>query len=277
MEWFTGGVVFIYGLLFGSFYNVVIYRLPLELNIAKGRSFCPNCHTSLRAKDLVPLFSWIFLRGKCRYCGSPISFRYPLIESLTALLFLTAYRHFGMTSEFFLYCSFYSMLIISTMIDLDHMIICDEVIYGFSALSTIFLLTGRILKMESISDIGFVSFASTLGQSMKDNFFGLLAGTLIYAAIYFAAKAAYKREAFGSGDILLMGAIGWVTGWKFAILIAVLSFYIGLAFILIMKAAGKKLKLQQEIPFGPYICISAFCVSLYGDELLSAVLKFMYP
>lgn len=279
MQWFIGGIVFIYGLVFGSFYNVVIYRLPLDINIAKGRSFCPHCRTSLRAKDLIPLFSWILLRGKCRYCSSPISFRYPFIEFLTGLLFLSAFLHFGMSWEFFLYASFYSMLLITAMIDLDHMIICDEVIYIFSAISTLFLIGSRVSRINTeIAGIeeGFAPLILSLARSMKDNLYGLLIGAALYALIYFAAKAFYKREAFGSGDIMLMGAIGWILGGKFSILTAVLSFYVGLAFILLMKLAGQKLKLEQEIPFGPYICISAFLVSLYGDSLISAVLHFMY-
>ena len=112
-----GILVFLYGLIFGSFYNVVIYRVPADKSIAKGRSMCGSCNHTLAAKDLVPVLSWVFLKARCRYCGSKISMRYPIIELVTGLLFYLAYASSGSIWEFLFYASLWSMLLITAMID----------------------------------------------------------------------------------------------------------------------------------------------------------------
>ena len=91
MEYFWLTYITVMGFVIGSFLNVCIYRIPLHLNIAKGRSFCPSCHTTLKPYDMVPIFSYLILRGKCRKCKAPISVQYPLIEALTGILFLAAF------------------------------------------------------------------------------------------------------------------------------------------------------------------------------------------
>lgn len=269
MEQITVAIVFIYGIVFGSFYNVVIYRLPIEKSIAKGRSFCPSCGTTLRAKDLVPLLSWVFLGGKCRYCKSKISVRYPMIELVTGFLFVLAYQHFEMGAPFVLYCSFYSMLLITTMIDWDHMFVSEEVLIGFS------LISFACLVWMKVSWIDFNSFLLSL-VSLKDNLFGLLIGFVSYGAIYLAAKAIYKQEAFGSGDVILMAAIGLVLGVRDTVMTAFMAFYIAMIFIVLMKLLGKKFKLRDEIPFGPYMCIGALIASLYGEELFSFYMRLLF-
>ncbi len=247
-----GILVFVYGLLFGSFYNVVIYRVPLDISIAKGRSMCPTCRTTLRWVDLFPVFSWIFLKRKCRYCHEKISARYPVIELLTAMLFLLSYLYFGIGWEFLIYCALWSMLLITAMIDMDHMIIADAVLYFFTAAGLFAIIMSRGFSAESLAD----------------NVLGLVAGFLIYFVIYVVAKAIYKKEAFGFGDVMLMAASGVFLGFKYTVLAAVLSFYTALIAIGIMKLIGKKIKVSEEIPFGPYICISVFIVSLYGNKLM---------
>lgn len=243
-----GILIFIYGIVFGSFYNVIIYRLPIDLSIAKGRSFCPTCQTGLKAIDLVPVFSWILLGGRCRYCKNKISWRYPLVELATGGLFWLAFYRFGLGAEFVLYASFYSMLLITALIDWDHMIICDQVLYGFSLISFVCLVVMRAPWQKHLLGLG-------LGFGM-------------YLLIYLGAKAVYKREAFGFGDVMLMGAMGLILGWQETLLAGFLAFYIAIVFIVLMKVFGKKLHLRQEIPFGPYICLAGLVVSVYGDGLI---------
>jgi len=235
-------------MLFGSFYNVVIYRIPLDLSIAKGRSMCPSCSTSLRAIDLVPLFSWIFLGRRCRYCKSEISLRYPLIELATGGLFLLSYLVFGPSLEALFYISLWSMLLITAMIDYDHMIISDAVLLFFT-------VVGIALNLF-------------IGFDYKSHILGGIAGFSFYLLIYVAAKAIYKKEAFGFGDVMLIGAIGLLLGLRDTVLISILSFYVALFLILGFRLLGKKFSVKEEVPFGPYICISAFIVSLWGDNLV---------
>lgn len=269
MERITVAIVFIYGIVFGSFYNVVIYRLPMDKSITKGRSHCPSCGTTLRAKDLVPLLSWVLLGGKCRYCKSKISVRYPIIEGVTGLLFVLAYRNFEMGAPFVLYCSFYSMLLITAMIDWDHMFVSEEVLIGFSFLSA------ACLGWMAVSGTGVDSL--WLGTApLKDHFFGLLIGFVSYGAIYLVAKAIYKQEAFGSGDVILMAAIGLVLGVRDTVMTAFMAFYIAIVFIILMKLFGKKFNLRDEIPFGPYMCIGAVIASLYGDELFGFYMRLLF-
>lgn len=256
MEIIIGGIVFLYGIVLGSFYNVIIYRLPLDMSIAKGRSMCTSCNTTLKAIDLVPVFSWLALRGKCRYCGSKISLRYPLVELATGVLFLIAYWSFGFGWALVLYCSFYSMLLITALIDMDHMIICDYVLYGFSLISLVCMVW--------------------LKYPWKDHLFGFGLGFGFYLLIYLVARAVYKREAFGFGDVMLMGAIGMVLGFRDTLITSILSFYIAIIVIALLKIFGKRFQLRQEIPFGPYICMAAFIVSLYGEKITDFYFRLMY-
>lgn len=240
---------FIMGTIFGSFYNVVIYRLPMELSIAEGRSMCFSCKHSLGFLDLIPLFSYLFLGGKCRYCKSKFSIRYFLIELITGILFLISYLHFGLSLKTLLMIVFWSMLLIVAMIDIDTMSIYDIVLIVFSGASLIII----------VADYGWEAKTYLLGAAV---------GFLIYYMIYIGAKLVYKQEAFGFGDVLLNGAIGLVLGFPNIILQSFLSFFVSLFFVLIFAIIGKKIKLKQEIPFGPYMCISAIIISLYGDTLI---------
>lgn len=241
-------IAFVYGVTLGSFYNVLIYRIPLEISIARGRSFCPKCGHSLSGLDLVPLLSWIFLRRRCRYCGVSISPRYFFVELTTGLLFAFAYWSFGLSFEFLLYITLWSMLLITTFIDFDHMIVSVEILLVFSAIGFAFLIAQK--------------------RPLPDHLMGAVVGFGVYYTIYFIAKLIYKKEAFGEGDVFLMSSIGLFLGFKFAILTAILAFYAGLIFLIVL-AILKRLKMKKEIPFGPSICLAAFVVSLYGDHLLS--------
>lgn len=249
IEFLIGFFVFLFGATFGSFYNVVIYRIPLDMSIAKGRSMCFSCKHNLNALDLFPLFSYIFLRGKCRYCGEKISIRYFLVELLTGILFLVAYIKFSISYEFVLMIIFWSMLVIVGFIDFDTMAIYDIVLVVFSSIILIILFLYK-------------------GLEIRHNIFAAFIGFAIYYTIYFVAKIIYKQEVFGFGDVLLNTSIGLVLGYPKIIIASFLSFFIGLFFIIILALIGKKIQLKQEIPFGPYMCISAFLMSLYGQNII---------
>ena len=253
MSVIPGIFVFLFGTVFGSFYNVIIYRVPLKISIAKGRSFCTSCKHTLHASDLVPIFSWLFLRGKCRYCGAKISPRYPIIEFITGCLFLLAYLTQGYGIGLILYAAFWSMLLIVTMMDIDGMIIAESVLLFFTLICALCLL---LMKSPIVNHL-----------------FGFAVGFGIYLAIYFLAKAFYKKEAFGFGDVELMGSIGLILGLRGSVEALFLSFYIAVLGIIILKIVGKATERRMEIPFGPYMCLAAFLVSLFEQPIYDLYMK----
>lgn len=247
-----GGVIFLFGTIFGSFYNAVIYRVPRDLSVTKGRSMCPYCGTALKPLDLAPVLSMLLLRGKCRYCKAKISLRYPCVEIATGALFSLSYYLNGFSLACLFYITFWSMLIIIALIDYDHMIISDGVLLFFSLLACIHI---------------FIS-----GAEIKVHLLGAAVGFGLYYIIYFLSKLIYKEEAFGLGDVYLMGAVGLYSSVSKSILIVFMSFFVALFGLIAMKLFGKRLEMRQSLPFGPYMCVAAFIASLFGDYMIQAYL-----
>ncbi|MGL5439734.1 MAG: prepilin peptidase [Filifactoraceae bacterium] len=248
-------LMFILALCLGSFYNVVIYRMPLDLGIVKGRSFCPECNTSLNGFDLIPVVSYIVLKGKCRYCKSNISLRYPLIEITTGLLMLCSYYNNVSITSTLRFFVFWSMLLIVTMIDFDHMFILDSMLIFFGIIDVVFIVLVK----------------SDIGGGIK----GAIVCGSIYLIIYLVSKFFYKREVFGMGDVLLMINIGLFLGEKYSILACFFPFYVASFILLVQYFLKKRIALKSEIPFGPYICASAFIISLYGDAIQSYIMNIL--
>ncbi len=252
MEYFIGALCFIYGTIFGSFYNVVIYRLPKDLSVVNGRSHCTNCNNTIRAIHLIPIVSWIFLKGKCGYCREKISCRYPIVEFIVGLSFLLSYIIFGMNLNFFYHIVFWSMLIIVTIIDIDYMYILDSVLLFF----------GIVIVVISLFLYGTYAI------------WNLIAGVVCfccYFLIYFLAKKIYKKEAFGFGDVLLIFVIGYFLGWKLTYLTLFFPFIVASVYLVVALVFGKKYNLKQEVPFGPFICVSAFILSIYGMDIMRLI------
>jgi len=238
--------VFIFGTIIGSFLNVLIYRIPLKLDFVKGRSFCPSCHHELGALDLFPVFSYLFLGGKCRYCKTKISLRYPLIELLTGLLFTLVYLRYGDTWLTLIGIILTADLIVLSMIDHDTLEFAD----GFSIL--IFIL-------------GFITIFIT-----QTNILMTLIGVFaVSVPMYLLALA---TGGFGGADIKLMGAAGLLLGFP-NILVA---FFIGVltggtqALFLLRKGKDRK----SMMPFGPHLAIGIFVAFLYGKLILDWYLSF---
>ena len=193
-----GGAVallLIMGLLFGSFLNVVIARVPEGLSIVKPRSRCPRCGHTLAWFENIPLFSWMALRGRCRSCGQPISWRYPLIELLTALLFLACQRRFGWTPELVASLVLVMLLVPLSFIDLEHRILPRELtLPGIAA--------GVVLSVP-------------LGMTrLRDSVIGALAGYFLFWGMEWLGEKIFKKEALGAGDKDLLALIGAFLTWK---------------------------------------------------------------
>ncbi len=249
MNYLTLTLLFLYGLIFGSFYNVVIYRMPLDISIVKGRSYCPKCQKTLTVFDLIPLFSFIFLGGKCRYCGEKISKRYPLVELFTGILFALSYIVFGLNVQMFLIIAFWSYLLIVSMIDIDHMFILDNINIFFSVIFVAFNV--YILKTDVVYNLlaGLIAF-------------------LVYFAIHKISFAYYKREAFGLGDVFFIGIISFCLGLNVLYLTIFFPFIVAVFFFIIKILIGEKHSMSMEIPLAPFIAVSSFILSIYGEQMM---------
>ena len=260
--------LFVFGAIFGSFYNALIYRLPRDISIAKGHSMCPQCKETIAGYDLVPLFSWLILRGKCRHCKAPIPFRYFAIELLTAIMFVLLYLKFDFGPSLLVYIIFVSMLIVLGFIDYDHMIIH----IGGLIVFTVFIIGAIVwqywvpVKLTSLS---------LMGPQILDHVWGLAVGFGAYLLIYLGARLYYKKEAFGFGDVLLMGSIGLTLGLRRTLVAALLSFIIAVLAIVVLRTFGKKLNLKEEIPFGPFICTASVVAVFFGENIVNWYLGFI--
>jgi len=232
------------GLVIGSFLNVCIYRLPRNESVVITPSHCPACGTRIRARDLFPVLSYIWLKGRCRTCSTAISPRYPLIELLTGLLFAAAYAHTGLTALLLKQLFLIAVLIVVSFIDLKHLIIPDRVI--------IFSLACGILLNLVAGDLSLLS--AFLGFSAAAAF--LLVPALIY------------RGGMGGGDIKLAAVIGFFLGWPNGLLAIFLGCLLGAVTGLILVLTGLKGR-KDAIPFGPYLALGTLLAMFFGDKWLA--------
>ena len=242
--------LFLFGLLIGSFLNVCIWRLPREESIIRPGSHCPACSTALGVRDLVPVLSWIFLRGKCRFCGERIPVRYPVVELLTGCLFLWCGLHYGPSPELAAALIFSAFMVLISFIDLDHQIILDGSLLLLGA-------SGLVLQLW----IGSVGFVSMLIGAFAGG------GLLLVLAIV-------SGGGMGGGDVKFAFALGFWLGWQGTLLGLFLGFVlggVGSVLLLLFRLRGRK----DFIPFGPFIAIGAWVALLYGNRILQWYFGFL--
>lgn len=246
-----GLFVFLIGLCVGSFLNVCIYRIPKEESIAFPPSHCTNCRYKLKAKDLIPILSYLCLKGKCRNCKRKISLRYPIIEILNGLLYLLLLFKFGLSLNFIFYSLLTSLLIVISLIDLDtKYIYSSTTIFGL-ILGIIYIGVGWYLN-----DLNIIN--------------NLLGGIIGFSIIYLIVIV---TKGMGEGDAEIAGICGLFFGIKGILVTLFISIVLGgivASLILTFKLKDKK----SEIAFGPYIAIAAVIYLFLGKELLSLYLVF---
>jgi leader peptidase (prepilin peptidase)/N-methyltransferase len=240
---------FVIGLLMGSFYNVCIYRIPKGESIAFPPSHCTNCNTRLKSLDLVPVFSYIFLGRKCRYCGEKISGRYALVELLTGLAFAGLYIKYGLSFEFLKLSVMVSFLIIIGLIDYD-----TTDVYTVTTWSGI------------VSGILFAAAGYFMGYAVLDYVYGALLGGGVITAIILLTKG----MGWGDVEICILGGI--YLGFANSIIMLFFSFVLGGIIGIMLIATGKKSR-KDYIPFGPYIALGAVIAALVGD----IIVKWYWP
>lgn len=240
--------LFILGLVLGSFYNVVIYRLPRNVSLLKPPSSCPSCGSRIRWYDNIPLISYLILRGRCRVCGARISVQYPLVELGSGLLVILCYHLFGPTVDFAVYYAFFSALLILSLIDLRWFIIPDVI-----------TLPGTFIGLISSP------IRETVGP--VESLLGVLTGTGISLGIYLYYVRFRGIEGLGLGDVKLLAFIGSVTGPYGALASLFLGSLFGLLFYLPLMLRNRTVKLA--VPFGPFLSLGCFIGFLGRDPVLT--------
>lgn len=245
---------FILGTIFGSFYNVVGYRLPRGESLLFPSSHCTNCNHKLGPLELIPVFSYIFQGGKCKHCKSKISLFYPLFEFFSGLMFMISYLIFGLSLNCLLSITFISMILIIIISDYQYMIINDSVLIVFSILILLELFFINGLKATGISIIN-----------------GVLSFVLMYL-IKLLGDLLFKRESMGGGDIKLLFVFGLVLGFPLSIISIFLASLIALPISIILL----KKNTSHEVPFGPYLGIAAIIIFLSRIDInfISSILTF---
>ena len=244
--------VFVIGAIIGSFLNVCIHRIPKGGSIVSPASHCPHCKKSIPWYDNIPVFSYLVLAGKCRHCKGKISFRYPLVELVTAGLILLLYISLGVSAKFFIYSALTSALIAVTFIDLDVSEIPDGISVGG-------LAAGIVLAFMFPSLFGL----SLRWPSFLSSILGAFAGGLSIYAMGLFGRLAFKKEAMGGGDVKLMAMIGSVLGWKLVLLAFFIAPVLGA-----ISGVSAKLKGRDTIPYGPYLSAAAVVVMFFGNRIL---------
>jgi leader peptidase (prepilin peptidase)/N-methyltransferase len=246
-------LVAVFGLVWGSFLNVVIYRLPRGLSLIRPPSSCPHCGKHIKPYENIPVLSYLLLRGKCRNCKAKISPVYPLVEALTAICFLLVYSQYSLSPHFFVSCLFASALIVLGFIDYDHQILPDEVTLPGFVLALIYTFFRDDLSLVQ----------ALLGAGVGAGFL-----LLVYGAYYLLRK----KEGLGMGDVTMMLLVGAFLGWKQTLLTLILA-SVGGAFVGIFFIIFKKKDLQHALPFGTFLAPAAFVAFLYGQKIIDAYLS----
>ncbi|WP_107850781.1 prepilin peptidase [Oceanimonas marisflavi] len=264
-------VIPLLGLLVGSFLNVVIHRLPLMMqrewqrecaelnnqtlpdeapfNLCVPRSRCPHCQHGLTASDNIPLLSWLWLKGRCRYCSASISKRYPLVELASALLAALALWRFGASPQLLAALVFGWLLLCMTLIDLDHLLLPDQ-------------LTLPLLWLGLLLNVG------ELFVSLQSAVIGAAAGYGILWSLFWLFKLATGKEGMGYGDFKLLAAIGAWFGWQSLLPVLLLASFTGAALGLGLMAL-RRLGEDRVLPFGPALALGGWCYLMWGTDVVN--------
>ena len=261
MDLFSSSVAFVFGLVFGSFFNVLIYRLPLDRSIVRPGSCCPECGNAIRPWENIPLVSFmLLLHGKCSNCKHAISLQYPLVELLTGFaavmlwIFVLAPGLCRVPCRFFallfLPCNRYVLLLLIplSIIDIKHYIIPDVfTLPGIAAAVSISFFPGGLTPFECVLGIA-------------------VGGGSLFLAGYMGKLLFKKDEAMGGGDVRLMAMIGGLWGWKLSIAVIVLASFLGSIVGIGLLAFGLLAK-DHKLPFGPFLALAAWAAVLTFDKL----------
>lgn len=249
--------VFLFGICIGSFLNVVILRLPKGESLVKRASHCMTCGAKIRIIDLVPIFSWLFLRGKCHSCGEKISARYPVVEALTGLLFVADFFIFGLTLKTVLMCIFTSLLIVVAFMDWDTKEVDLRILLVIALLAIPCHFADDLSVAERL--IGMISIALPF----------FIIGEV--SRVFIRKKTGEDYRGIELGDTYFMAAAGLVIGWKAMIV----AFFFGILTAVIGGLIQKKISGDSQFAFCPFLCIGVLLGAWFGDALFTWWISWM--
>lgn len=261
-------ILAVLGLAFGSFANALVWRLHeqskkpkdriapgSELSVSKGRSMCPSCQHRLGFWDLIPVFSWLSLSGKCRYCKQPISWQYPLVELLTSVLFVTSYIFWPQTLDFYgvLYLGLWLVCIVGfislAIYDLRWMLLPNKLVFPLYGVALAMVIT------------------QALAQQSLEPFASALMGVLVGGGLFYLLFQISGGKWIGGGDVKLGFLIGAIVGGPAqALLLLFIASLLG-SLVSLPLLATKKANRSTRIPFGPFLLVATFVVQLWGADI----------
>ncbi len=243
------------GLIIGSFLNVCIYRFPRNESVVMPGSHCPNCNQGINWFDNIPVLSYLILRGRCRNCKHRISFRYPMVEILTAVTLSCYYNLFGKGIVMTFLAIFTLGLIVAAFTDWETRTIPDEVSLGILPLGFIFSFFNPVFK------------ELYTWNPLAVSLIGASAGALIIYVTGVLGKLAFKKEAMGFGDVKFMALIGAFLGYK----LVILSYFIA-PFLALSYGVYRKIRYKDDyLPYGPFLAIAALVVLFFGEKLINII------
>ena len=270
LSWLVSIGLFAFGLIIGSFLNVCIYRLPRRESVVRPRSHCPGCDHLIAAYDNIPLFSYLLLRGKCRYCQARISPVYFFVELSTGLLFLFLYSIFGLTASLAKFAVLGALMVVLTVTDWQTRLLPDRVTFPGMVVG---LLFSQMVPVGDGAGLLLVRLAGMEGSpwriaSLLDSLLGAVAGG---GLLYFLGELYFRlrhKEGMGLGDVKMMAMAGFFLGPKLVLLTiwlaSISGALVGGSFILLSRKDWKAF----ELPFGSFLGIAALVVAVWGKELL---------
>ena len=242
-------LIFAFGIVIGSFLNVCIYRIPMHETVVSERSHCMRCGYQLSWYDMIPVFSWLFLGGKCRKCKEPISPQYPIVEATNGVLYLLIFAVCGFELESIIYCLMASALLVLSVIDWR----TYEIPIGIN----IFILVLGILHI--VIDY----------QNWLDYVIGFFSISIVLLILFYVSGG----RAIGGGDVKLMAAAGVVIGWK----LIILAFFIGCIVGSVIHLTRMKLSgADKVLAMGPYLAVGIMIATLWGEKLISWYVSMMF-
>lgn len=259
-QWLAPIAVAVFGLLFGSFANVVIWRLPRGESLSSPPSRCPSCGTEIRWRDNIPVLSWVLLRGRCRNCSTPISARYPVVELTSGALWLLMWAVFGPILALGFAIAFAYLLMILSFIDLDTMRLPNSLV---GLLAAIGVAGVAIAQFSGVAAVPLLPGSGALAQPWAFAAAGLLLGGALPLAISALYSALRGQTGLGMGDVKLLAAMGIFLG-PYVLMALMFGSVAGALGGLALRGEGGA---RRKIPFGPYLSLGAIAVVVFGQQV----------
>lgn len=241
--------VAICGLIVGSYLNVVVYRLPLGLSTVYPRSRCPGCGSLIRARDNVPVLSFLLLRGRCRTCGTPISWRYPLVEATTGALFVACLLRFGLTLQALTAIVFSCLMLVLALIDYDHMILPDRITLPGVAVGIASQLVAPLAGL----------WPAVIGAAL---------GAGILLAVWGLWLLVRREEGMGLGDVKMLALVGAFLGWP-GVLVTLFFGALSGSIVGIALMRRGSVDMRSKLPFGVFLALGGLVALFFGDPLVA--------